>query len=313
MDKTTFSGAPSRHMRATLNWDEFRLVKAIADSRSLVGASDLLSLNHSTVFRRLAALEAGVGVRLFERARTGYQPTAAGEEMIALAGSMADSIVEFERRVAGRDVKPTGELRITAFDSISVDVLPSILARFHDANPGVQVELSVSSHELNLARREADVALRATNGPTESLVGRRICTMRWSIYCTADFALRHGDGLLTTAPWTGFVEGGGPLSGRRWLEKYIHPRRQVFRVNTVLAIAEIVALGTAATILPCYIGDYNRGLIRIGEPQAELDVDLWLLTHADLRHSPRVRAFMDFASAELSRHRRRFEGDMRPM
>ena len=97
-----------------LNWDEFRLVQAIAESHSLVGAAESLGLNHSTVFRRLATLEAGVGVRLFERSRSGYQPTAAGEEMIEVATRMSDAIMEFERRVAGRDVKPTGLLRLTA-------------------------------------------------------------------------------------------------------------------------------------------------------------------------------------------------------
>ena len=92
-------------MASTLDWDEFRLIKAIADAHSLVGAAEALNLNHSTVFRRLAAIENDVGARLFERSRAGYQPTEAGEEMIALADSMAESILEFERRVAGRDAR----------------------------------------------------------------------------------------------------------------------------------------------------------------------------------------------------------------
>src|SRR5271166_2116951 len=124
-------------MNADLDWDEFRLVKAIADSRSLAGAAERLGLNHSTVFRRLAALEAGVGARLFERSRAGYEPTAAGDEMIALANTMADSIVEFERRIAGRDVKPTGQLRVTTADVIGQHFMPAIMAQFQTQNPGV--------------------------------------------------------------------------------------------------------------------------------------------------------------------------------
>ena len=104
-------------MNSGLSWDEFRLVKSIADARSLVGAAELLGVNHSTVFRRLAVVESSVGARLFERSRAGYEPTAAGEEMIALATTMANSIVEFERRVAGRDIKPTGELSVTTSES----------------------------------------------------------------------------------------------------------------------------------------------------------------------------------------------------
>jgi DNA-binding transcriptional LysR family regulator len=112
-------------MASALDWDEFRLIKAIADARSLVGAAEALNLNHSTVFRRLAAIESDVGARLFERSRAGYQPTEAGEEMIALASSMAESILEFERRVAGRDAKPSGELRVTAVDSVAIGLLAS--------------------------------------------------------------------------------------------------------------------------------------------------------------------------------------------
>src|ERR1700674_463563 len=104
-------------MNAELSWDEFRLVKAISDSRSLGGAAGVLGLNHSTVFRRLAALETAVGARLFERSREGYRPRPAGDEMIALATTMAESIIEFERRVAGRDIRPTGQLRITAVEA----------------------------------------------------------------------------------------------------------------------------------------------------------------------------------------------------
>ncbi len=100
-------------MNSGLSWDEFRLVKSIAEARSLVGAAEILGVNHSTVFRRLAAVESAVGARLFERSRTGYEPTGAGEEMIALATTMAESVQEFERRVAGRDVKLTGELTVT--------------------------------------------------------------------------------------------------------------------------------------------------------------------------------------------------------
>jgi DNA-binding transcriptional LysR family regulator len=175
-------------MNADLSWDEFRLVKAIADSRSLAGAAERLGLNHSTVFRRLAALETTVGARLFERSRSGYEPTAAGDEMIALATTMADSIVEFERRIAGRDIRPTGQLRVTTAEAVGQHFLPAIMAQFQAQNPGVVIELILSDHILNLSRRDAEVAIRLTNDPPETLVGRRIGSVRWAIYCRRDLA-----------------------------------------------------------------------------------------------------------------------------
>src|ERR1700681_4794632 len=128
-------------MSETTTWDDFRLVKAIADSRSLGGAAAALGLNHSTVFRRLGALEQALGTHLFERARTGYAPTAAGEEMITLASRMGEEIVDFERKVAGRDVKPSGELRVTTNDGALVHLLPPIFASFRQAYPGIRLDV----------------------------------------------------------------------------------------------------------------------------------------------------------------------------
>ena len=122
-------------MNSGLSWDEFRLVKSVAEARSLVGAAEILGVNHSTVFRRLAAVESAVGARLFERSRSGYEPTAAGEEMIALATTMAELVQEFERRVAGRDVKSTGELTVTVPGAVGLHLMPAIVAQFR---PNIQ-------------------------------------------------------------------------------------------------------------------------------------------------------------------------------
>src|SRR5208337_4092013 len=198
--------ATAAAMSSELSWDEFRLVKAIADSRSLAGAAELLGLNHSTVFRRLAALETAIGARLFERSRSGYQPTTAGYEMIALATTMATSIVEFERRVAGRDAKPTGQLRVTTVEALGQHYLPAILAQFQGQNPGVAIELILSNQALNLSRRDADVAIRLTNHPPETLVGRRICVVRWAMYCRRDLVAALGPRTIDSVPFIGFAE-----------------------------------------------------------------------------------------------------------
>jgi len=295
-------------MDVALNWDEFRLVKAIADSRSLAGAAEILGLNHSTVFRRLGALEAAVGSPLFERSRSGYHPTAAGDEMIALANLMADSIVELERRVAGRDVKPTGRLRVTTVDAVGQRFMPSILAQFQTQNPGVVIDLILTERELNLSRRDADVAIRLTNEPPETLVGRRICTARWAVYCRRDLAERIGAGAIDTLPFAGFADDYGPPSARRWIEANVRPERLAARVNSTHCLLEMAAHGFGACPLPCFLGEQNPGLIRLGRILQEWDLGLWILTHSDLRRSARVRAFMDFAGAELAKHRRTIEG-----
>ncbi|MBV8105597.1 MAG: LysR family transcriptional regulator [Hyphomicrobiales bacterium] len=295
-------------MNAELSWDEFRLVKAISDSGSLGGAAEVLGLNHSTVFRRLTALEIAVGAPLFERSREGYRPTAAGEEMISLATTMADSIVEFQRKLAGRDVRPTGLLRVTTVETIGQQILPAILGQFQAQYSGVVIELTLSGEILNLSRRDADVAIRVTNDPPETLVGRRLCAVRWAIYYRRDLVAALGSQPLEAAPFIGFAGDFRRPAGRRWIETHVRPGRLVSKVNSVLNMRELAVQGLGAALLPCFLGDVSPALIRLAPPLAELEAGLWILTHSDLRRSARVRAFMDFAGAEIAKQRRLFEG-----
>jgi DNA-binding transcriptional LysR family regulator len=296
-------------MNSGLSWDEFRLVKSIAEARSLVGAAERLGVNHSTVFRRLAAVESAVGARLFERARAGYEPTAAGEEMIALASTMAESVLEFERRVAGRDIKPTGELTVTVPGAVGLHFMPAIVAQFQAQNPGVVVELIMTNQTLDLSRRDADVAIRLTNDPPETLVGRRICTARWAVYCRGDLAAGLGAEQIESAAFIGFGDGMGPGSARRWIEAHVGSERIVARANSTHCMLALALEGLGAALLPCFLGDRSPDLTRVGYLLPEIDLGLWMLIHADLRRSPRVRAFMDFAGAELTKQRRVIEGE----
>ena len=296
-------------MSGELSWDEFRLVKAIADSRSLTGAAELLGLNHSTVFRRLAALENSIGARLFERSRAGYRATSAGNEMVALATTMASSIVDFERRVAGRDAKPIGELRVTTAEAIGQYFMPAIMAQFQTQNPGVFIELILSNSALDLSRRDADVAIRLTNDPPQTLVGRRICSVRWGIYCRPEPGSDPNLRSIDSAPFIGYCESLGPAVARRWIEAQVRPERLAGRVNSIQSMLELAAQGFGAALLPCFLGDPRPTLVRIGKPPSDVAIGLWILTHPDLRRSARVRAFMDFAAAELAKHRRSIEGE----
>lgn len=289
-------------MPTSIPWDEFRLVKAIADARSLVGAADTLGINHSTVFRRLGALEESLGVRLFERSRSGYSATPAGDEMIALAAKMEQEIVDFERALAGRSAKPAGELRLTTNDAFLNWLIAPMLASFRKAYPDIRLEVIVGHEHLNLSRRDADVALRATLEPPETLVGRKIAHIGWAAYGPANFA--GGD---HERQWVAFGEGPGVAGPRRWFEDNVAPDAVVCRVDSVAGVASAVSAGIGSGLLPCLIGDRLEGVARIGEKMPFGD-DMWLLTHPDLRHSARVRAFMDHAGAELTKLRRDIEG-----
>ena len=156
-------------------WDDFRLVKAIADTRTLNGAADALSINHSTVFRRLADLEKRIGIIIFERHRTGYSLTSAGEEMVQLAMRMDEDVNAFTRKLMGNKLIPSGELRVTTNDTLLVYLLMPIFASFRRAYPTINLDIVLSNQVLNLSKRDADIAIRATDNPPETLVGRRMC------------------------------------------------------------------------------------------------------------------------------------------
>ena len=288
------------------SWDDFRLVKSIAETRSLTGAADRLALNHSTVFRRLGALEEALGTKLFERSRNGYNTTAAGEDMVALAQRMGEEIDAFERKAAGRDDKPAGELRVTTSDTMLVHLLTPVLASFVKAYPDIKLDIIVANQPLNLSRRDADIAVRATREPPETLVGRRISEIVWSRYAPGIAGFDTAD---PKARWVGYGENLVNLKVARMMEEEIGPSRIPYRVNTLLSMAQAIAAGIGMGILPCFIGDTFPGLARTGAPITNSGASLWLLTHPDLRHSARVRAFMDHAGAELMKKKRVILGE----
>ena len=217
-------------MNSGLSWDEFRLVKSVAEARSLVGAAEILGVNHSTVFRRLAAVELAVGARLFDRSRAGYEPTAAGQEMIALASTMAELVLEFERRVAGRDIKPAGELTVTVPGAVGLHFMPVIVAQFQAQNPGVAVELILSNQTLDLSRRDADIAICLTNDPPETLVGGESAPRDGPSIVEATWPLFGFEAWLVPT-FIGFGDNMGPSPARRWIETNVGPGRIVAKAN----------------------------------------------------------------------------------
>lgn len=295
-------------MTEPLNWDEFRIVRAIAEAQSLSGAAELLGLNHSTLFRRLAAMETRLGLRLFERERSGYRPTAAGEDMVALATLMGDTIAEFERRVSHNDLRLSGRVRVTALTSLGALALPPILTGLAGVHPGLHVEVILTESVLDLERGEADVALRSLQRPPpEGMTGRRIAALPWALYAAP--ALMAEGGPAANAPWLAPMDGCGPPQARRWFDRNIESWRRVASASDEAMLAELAACGLGVALLPCYLGAAKPALRRVGKADAELDSQLWLVAHERALRSPRVGAVYDFLAAELERRRPWFEGE----
>jgi DNA-binding transcriptional LysR family regulator len=294
-----------------LAWDDLRLIKSIAEARSLPAAAEQLGVNHSTVFRRLGQLEEAMGTKLFERHRVGYTLTPVGEEMVGLAQKVDEDITAFMRKLAGREIIPAGELRVTTNDSLLIHLLTPLFAGFHRQCRDVRLDVVLANQELNLSKRDADVAIRATDSPPENLVGRRAATIAWALYgSAAAFADPEviAPERLYEQDWVSLGDNFATFKAVKFIHEHVAPERVAYKVNTVLGMAEAIEQGLGIGHLPCFIGDIRPGLVRLSLPNPEFATGLWLLTHPDLRHSPRVRVFLDFLAAEIGKQRKLIEG-----
>ncbi|PTY37765.1 LysR family transcriptional regulator [Saccharospirillum sp. MSK14-1] len=290
------------------NWDDFKTIHAIVLTGSLSGAARRLEVSHATVFRRLNIIEKRLGVALFERHPGGYQATAAGEEMAAVAAKMDSEVQAAERRLIGRDLQLAGTVRLTTTDSLLSGVLTPILADFRHQHPAIKLEVVAPSQTFNLSKREADLALRPANQPPENLVGRRVGHIRQAIYLAsekADKALAQaldGTALWQQLDWIGPDANMGYHSLQKWLHQQGLEQRCRYWTDTTLAMQSAARHGLGAAVLPCYLAQADAGLTQLGEPITAMSTQLWLLTHPDLRHSARVRALMDHLAEALRTH-----------
>ena len=238
-------------------------------------------------------MEQGLGVTLFERSRTGYTPTLAGDDLAASAKRVQREINSAERRIIGQDLTLTGSLRITTTDTLFAGLLSPLLASFRQRYSEITLEVVISNQLQSLSRREADIAIRPTRKPPETLVGRKISDITQAIYGQKSLwqnaPLPLDPASLPTESWI----GPDVHLGDTMLEKWMMDKSAAYRLDSVLGMQSAVRHGAGIAVLPCYLGDANEALLRLSDPIGELTTQLWLLTHPDLRHVARVRAFME--------------------
>ncbi|HZP75292.1 MAG TPA: LysR family transcriptional regulator [Pseudolabrys sp.] len=290
------------------DWDDLRHFLAVARCGSTIAAAKALHLSQSTVHRRLEELEKRIGRPIVIRHATGYRLTEFGKELLPLAKRVEEAVASFERFLAAADDLPTGSVRVTCSESIGYRLMQSpLLETFHSRYPGLRVELIMSDHFLDIAKGEADVAIRGGVPNEETLVGRKIADVPWALYCSRAYAERHGrveraedlDGHAV-------VEFDGDIKDHhaaRWLRS-VAPRAKVAaRSNSVPGLMMTVKSGVGIAPLPLPLADRETELVCMLGPVPGLYSQIYLLTHPDLRQTPRIRAFFDFIIAELDRVR----------
>jgi DNA-binding transcriptional LysR family regulator len=296
------------HTPTALRWDDLNVLLALARHSTLTAASKELGINHTTVARRLSAAEASTGARLFDRTPDGYIPTVAGEEVLAVAARVEEEILSLDRVVLGRDARLSGTLRVSTVDLLST-LFAEELGGFTRRYPGITLDLSVDNATVSLTRREADIAIRMTSDPPEHLVGRRIATMEYAVYGARSLVEELGiETPLDQFPWLAWDPRLGARGTERWMEQHVRDARIACRFDSAVSMLAAMRAGTGIQFMFCALGDLDDSLVQLREVEPDFGMDLWLLTHPDLRRTARVRAFMDYMAEALQQWAGRWPG-----
>lgn len=289
---------------AHMSWDDLRYLLAVARHGTLLGAAASLGVVHTTVGRRLTTLEERLGVRLFDRTPEGFIPTAAGEDLAAVAERLEGEVLSAEGRVLGRDAQLRGELRVSTAD-ILFHGFERAFTSFMVRYPSIELTVITSNEPVSLTRHEANVVLRLSNAPPEHLTGRKLGHVQFAVYAGDTLLERIGeDAPLSEFPWIGWDARQDFRWFDAWLARNAPGARIVLRLeNDAVLRAHAIRAGIGVQILPCFLADPDPHLHRIAPLDETFKLDLWLLTLPELCTNSRIRAFMDHMADALSTHR----------
>lgn len=285
-------------------WDDLRFFIAVARHGTLSAAAKTLGVAQPTVGRRIAACEARLGARLFERLPAGLALTTTGHDILPHVEQMETEALSVERAATGRDDGLRGVVRITASEWLCVRVLGAALAPLLERNAGLAVELIADARHLNLVRREADVAVRPSAFRHQTMFQRRIGKIDLGLYAANTYIARagatfakHGDGHAIIT----FVDNVGDVA-RPWLEAHAKRARVVARTNGREQMVALAVAGVGVACLPRIMGDVTPGLRRLDVATTPLPMrSLYLGVHRDVREVPRVRATIAALATEVPR------------
>ena len=286
-----------------MDWNDLRYFLGVARSGSLTRTAGDLKVSQSTVSRRIAELEADIGITLFARHQTGYFLTDEGREFRRHAELVEDSILALERGAAGLDKTPVGTVRLATAESLATDLIIPALPVFRERHPGIRLEIITSTVAAELGGREADLALRVVRPTRGNLKVRRIGHMTYSLYGSRDYLERHPP--LEGEPLGGrhviaWDDDHAHLPAALWLARE-HPGCKVALVASGLP-AQIAAVraGLGLAVIPDFLTTKDD-FVRVIPSDRMFSNELWLVTHADLVASARVRAVSDFLTDQVGK------------
>jgi molybdate transport repressor ModE-like protein len=294
-----------------MDWDDLRYLLAVHRHGSLARAAKELKVTKGTASRRLAALESALGARLVERKPAGLVLTEAGHQAIAAAERVDAALVGLRDSLSsGGDARPRGSVRLTAPQWLAARFIIPALPELKEKYPDLDVQLVGTNQILNLAQREADVAIRNVRPKHKSLASRKLVELGGCVYASKLYVARRGRPKSPEALDGHDVlvyETLGGMPGFEWMRDPARGGRIAFRANDPEALVGAATAGLGMCAVPCLLGDPEAGLVRV-ESLGFARCDLFLVTHTEIAKTPRVRAVTKFIDELAAKHRSAIEG-----
>lgn len=275
------------------DWDHMRYFAIFAREKSLSAAARQLKVDHATIARRIAALEASLNLKLVDRRPRSYVLTVEGERIAALGARMEDEAFAVGRAAKAGQQVMTGEISISAPPAMATALIAPRLGKLHQLYPGIHIRLIGETRIVSL-HREADLAIRLSRPTEAELVTRKIGTVSFSLYASPAYLDFHSCDAFEFIAYDDNMEESPQ---QRWLKKNAGTRPIVLRTNNLETQRAAASAGMGIAALPYFLGDQDEGLRRLETNEKGLSRDVWLAVHNDLRNTPAVRATMDFLIA----------------
>jgi DNA-binding transcriptional LysR family regulator len=264
---------------------------ALVRGGTLATAGERLGVDASTVFRSLQRIERGLGRPLFERTRSGYLATELATQLAEHAEQMEAALEAARASVEAAPAQISGTVRITTTDTVLHGLIAPALRSLKTVHPLLGYELHTGNELASLTRRDADIAVRATKRPPQHLVGKHIGPIRVALYAAKKGGVRKlADVEEGKSDWIAPDDALPEHPSVVWRKRHFPKAAPRYRVNSILSVLELVALGLGVGIVPLFLADGRSDVVRLTEPLDECETELWLLTHPESRHLRRVGA-----------------------
>jgi DNA-binding transcriptional LysR family regulator len=289
------------------DWNDLRYFLELSRQGKLVRAATRLQVDHTTVSRRITALEKQLDVRLFDKSPRGYQLTDAGLRLLPLAEEIEARSNRLYQDIAGKDARLSGTVRVSVPEALGSQVIAPRVVEFCREHPGIEIELIAETRRMSLSKREADIAINLARPESGRLIAWKLCDYRLRLYGAESYLSEHSpitcaDDLASHA-FVSYIDDLIEMPQLRFFESTIKNAHVVFRSSNVSAQFNAILTGTGLGIVHCFMAQSQKSLQMILPDLISVDRSYWLSVHEDLRHVARVDAVCHFLTGILRDNR----------